>query len=792
MNKIFIFILFPIFYFSSIQIIEAQSRKTVITGQIVESIGQSPVEFATVMLGDMQSEQTLTGTTTDVDGNFALATDATDFFVAISFIGFETKRIDDISIVDGRVNLGIVSISEDSNLLSEVTVRAERSQTEFKLDKRVFNVGQDISSTGASALEVLNNVPSVTVSIEGDISLRGNAGVQILINGKPSVLAEGGNALGSITADMIDRIEVITNPSAKYDAEGSAGILNIVIKKEDKKGLNGSISLNTGVPNNHSLGLSVNRRTEKFNLFSQIGIGHRTFPSKSESLNSNLGTGASVSSIGTGDKNETFYNFILGTDYHINDNNIVTLTGNYSLEKETENSSSLFDQFVNNEVPFRSWNRTEATSATNPKFQYELQYKSDFKDHEDHDLIISAIGRSFAKDQNSEFSNIATLGILDSPQQDVRTDFKDANYTFKLDYTKPLTSNVSLELGAQYLINDVGNDYEVSNLVNEAWIVNPDLTNNFEFNQKVLGTYVTSAYEGKKWGIKGGLRLEHTDLSTLLATTNEEGNQDYVNFFPSVHTSYKLTEGFSVQAGYSRRIFRPRMRDLNPFFNIRNNFNVRTGNPNLRPEFTDSYEVNAIYILDKLSLNAGVYHRFTTDAVERVVTFVNNVSTTMPLNVGTNRTTGIEVNGKLSPSKKLTISGDFNLNFFKREGSFEGNNIDFNADFWSARIVTKIKLPANLDFEITGGHRSRMQSFQSIFSANTYADIGLRKKLMKGRTILNLSVRDVFASRNRESTTNQEDFYVYSFGQRGRFVTLGISYGFGKGDAMEFSSKRHR
>lgn len=771
---------------------KASPSETVITGKVIGQSSGQPIEFATVLISEKATGKAITGTTTDMEGRFSLATQATDFYLEFSFIGFVNQKVETFEIRDGKLELGTVLLAENSTTLDEVTVVAERSQTEFKLDKRVFNVGQDLSSTGASALEVLDNVPSVSVSIEGDISLRGSGGVQILINGNPSVLADGGNALGSITADMIEKIEVITNPSAKYDAEGTTGIINIVIKKEEKKGMNGSLTVNTGVPNNHSLGLSLNRRTEHFNLFTQLGVGYRTFPNTFESLNRNFVNGSSVESAGTGDKNETFYNLILGADYHINKYNVLTLSGSFAYEVEGEFSSTDFRVLDGDDNLDSQWLRAEETEATNPKFQYELQYKSDFQDHEDHALLFSAIGRFFGKDQRSAYDNIVSFGALQTTAQQVRTDFQDANYTFRLDYTKPFSEQFTVETGAQYLISDVGNDFSVHDLIDGDWLLNSAMTNNFEFVQKVLGTYATAAYEGPKWGFKGGLRWEHTDLSTFLATTEKSGNQDYSNLFPSAHTSYKVTEELSFQAGYSRRIFRPRMWDLNPFFNIRNNFNVRTGNPNLLPEFTDSYEVNGIYIVGKASLNFGVYHRFTTDVVERVTTFEDNISTTIPLNIGTNRTTGFEFNGKYTPSKSLTLTGDFNYNYFNRIGEFEGTNFDFNADQWSARLRSKTKLPADIDLELTLNYRSREQNFQSVFSANTFADLGIRKKLMKGKTILNLSVRDIFASRFRESETNQENFYVYSYGRRGRFVTLGISYGFGKGEAMEFSGqKRH-
>jgi outer membrane receptor protein involved in Fe transport len=776
----------------SFSVLSAQENAPVeVTGTVFEQASQQPIEFATVMLQDKATKAALTGATTNADGSFRLQTKVSDFTVKVSFVGYTEQEIVDFELVDGKVDLGRIYLTTEGKTLDEVLVRAERSQTEFKLDKRVFNVGKDLSSTGASALEVLNNVPSVNVSIEGEVSLRGSAGVQILINGKPSVLAsEQGNALGTLTAEMIESIEVITNPSAKYEAEGTSGIINIILKKEERRGMNGSVTVNTGVPHNHSLGLSLNRRTEKFNLFSQLGVGYRELPRDRENINRDLVTGTELRSEGREFRNEQFYNLILGTDYHINDLNVLTLSGNFAYEIEDQPSRTDFRFFDEAGFLANEWFRKEVTKATNPKWNYELQYKKEFKDDEDHTLLFSAMGNFFGKDLSSEFANTSLLDGSNFGDQRTRTNFQEAEYTFKLDYTKPFTEELTLETGAMYVANDVSNDFAVSDLNDGIWVLDSSLTNIFEYNQDVLGVYGTAAYEADKWGLKLGLRVENTDLKTFLVNTEASNDQNFTNFFPTAHASYKLTERVSLQAGYSRRIFRPRLWDLNPFFNIRNNFSIRTGNPNLLPEFTDSYEVSSIYILGKASMNFSVYYRYTTDVVERVSTFENNVNITMPMNIGTNRTTGLEFNFKYSPKRWLTFNGDANYNYFNRQGELEGTSFDFTADQWSGKLTAKFKLPADIDFEMTGQYLSGVQTVQSLVSENYFLDLGLRKKVMGGRGVFNFSVRDVFASRIRESVVQQPSFYLYNFAQRGRFITLGFSYGFGKGEAMEFSGQK--
>ncbi|CAL2101846.1 TonB-dependent receptor [Tenacibaculum sp. 190130A14a] len=775
------------------QLCIAQNSLTV-RGKIVDANSKQPLEFVSVIVNNNKTNQPVTGATTGIDGAFELKTKVKDVNVEISFIGFKTKRITTIKNINGVANLNTIELEEDAQELDEVVVRAEKSSTEFKLDKRVFNVGKDLSSTGASAMEVLNNVPSVNVSIEGAITLRGGQGAQILINGKPSVIAsQEGNALGTIVADQIEKIEVITNPSAKYEAEGTAGIINIVLKKNDKKGWNGSISLNTGIPNNHSVGVSLNKRTEKFNIFSQIGVGKRTFPNESKSYNLNRTNNNEILSNGNGDKNEQFYNITLGTDYYINQYNVITLSGNFAYEIEDEDSKTQFDQVEGSNGNLNSsYNRFEITEATNPKFQYELQYKKDFKNNKEQSLLFSALGSFFGKDQTSEFNNEAIVGIAD-PNQKTRTDFKEAQYTFKLDYTHPITEAYTIETGTQYVLNDVTNDYAVDNFQGGIWVNDVNLTNIFDYKQNVFGVYITGAYEGEQWGVKLGGRLENTDLNTVLQTTRQENAQNYTNFFPSVHTSYKVNHNFSIQAGYSKRIYRPRLWDLNPFFNIRNQFNIFTGNPNLQPEFTDSYELTSIHKLGKLNLNFGVYYRNTTDVIEDVSSYntTTGVTTRMPQNFGTSKITGFEANYKVNLTKWASVNGDFNYNIFNRKGQFDAdNNFDFEGSRWDTKSTVKFKLPESFDLEVSGNYRSKYKTAQGTVAKNVFANLGLRKKIIKGKVILNLSVRDLFASRIFESTQEGTSFFSSSSRQRGRFVTFGISYGFGKGEAMEYSARK--
>lgn len=767
----------------------AQSTLT-IKGRVVNE-NKEALSYVTVAAMSKTTGQLIGGTTTEEDGSFELSVEEAAVQLELSFIGFQNLVLGEVQSSDGRWDTGEIVMLSEALELEEVNIVAERSKTEFKLDKRVFNVGKDISSSGAGALEVLNNLPSVNVDIEGKISLRGNQGVQILIDGKPSVASsDPRNALGAITAEMIESVEIITNPSAKYEAGGTSGIINIVLRKEEKEGINGSISLNTGYPNNHSIGGSLNRRTSRFNLFTQFGGGYRTMPTISESYNLNRQTQQYIDSEGSGKRNENFYNLTLGADYFLNKNNTLTLSGNYAYEIEDNPSEVTFSIYDDTSEPRSRYIRKEETKATNPKWQYDLQYKRQFTNHKDHVLLISAQGQFFGKDQESSFLNTFITGNTGAINQRTETDFYQADYTYKLDYTNPISKTTQLEAGGMYVINDVGNDYAIFDEVNGVWQPNFNLTNDFRYNQKVLGVYTTASYEARKWGVKVGLRAEETKLNTLLATTQEANNQDYFNLFPSLHTSYKVSPALSFQAGYSKRIFRPRLWDLNPFFNIQNNYFIRTGNPNLLPEFGDSYEITGILVRDKWSVNISTYHLYTSDVMENVSYFDNGVTISTRENVGTNRKTGLEINGKYTPLSWLSINGDVNWGYFSRKGSFNGTVFDFQNSQWSAKTTVKFKLSGDLDLELTPNYQSGFQTVQGTTSGFLFADAGLRKKILKKRAVVSIGIRDIFASRIQENIIDQTTFFVRNFSQRGRFITVGFSYSIGKGEVMSYTGGR--
>lgn len=768
----------------------AQNKQNIsVSGKIVEATSQLPVEYATIRLFNKQ-DSLVTGTITNLKGDFELTSSLKDFYLKIDFIGYSPLLVTNYEITNNQVDLKAIKLDASDIHLNEMVVRAEKTQTVFKPDKRVFNVGQDLVSMGGSAYDVLNNVPAVDVNIEGKVSLRGNANVFMLINGKPSVITSG-NSLGTITAEMIDRVEVITNPSAKYDAEGTSGIINIIIKKEDKKGTNGAFSLNTGTPHNHSIGISLNRRTEKFNLFSQLGAGYRRFlfSNYGYTIDKSKSAPTTLFTNGKGEKNEQFYNLILGADYNINPQNILSLSAHLGYEIEDESADLNYKTMDSNNSVFSEFTRKDATDGVNPKMEYQLNYEKTFEGKEKQSLTASATGSYFGKDKTSDFTNQDINTILN--MQQTQHVYSEMQYVFTTDYTHPFTETSLLETGAKYEVNDLKNDYSFLNWNESEWIDNPALTNKFDYRQNIGAAYATYSQEMDQLDLKFGLRLENTQVNTLLHNTNKEKKQNYTDLFPSIHSTYKFSDGFSLQAGYSKRISRPDLDDVNPFASYRDEYNLRKGNPDLQSEYTHAFELTMVKIFPLGSLSGSLFHRRTSDVMSQILTVENNVTTTSYENIGKSYSTGIEINSKLNPAKWFTIMLDTYYSNYQRRGQYQEINFDFNSNYWWGRLTTKLKLPAGIDAEIRMRHRSQYKDVQSLRKAQSTMDLGIRKKIMKGRGIFHLSVNDLFNSRNTISVSDEEGFYSYSEYKRGgRRVILGFSFGFGKGEAMEFSGQK--
>ncbi|MFT4664301.1 MAG: ferric enterobactin receptor [Polaribacter sp.] len=764
--------------------------KPVIKGNVIDSNNELPLEFATVTLMNAADSSVVTGGITDEKGSFLIESRPGNYIVKIEFISYKNQYRDNIKLGKNnpKADLGTISLSPDANLLNTVEVRAEKSQLNIALDKKVFNVGKDLANRGGSATDVLDNVPSVSVDIEGNIALRGSGNVRILINGKPSGLVSGNtNGLKSIPASSIDRIEVITNPSARYEAEGMSGIINIILRKEQQKGLNGSFDLTLGYPTQYGAAINMNYRRKNLNFFTNIGINQQEGP----------GGGYENREFTTGDTTEITRqerdhlrggltrNIRLGADYFINDKNILTTSFLWSVSDQNNITDLKYEDFINSiNNPIGISRREDNEEEDEVELEYAMTYRKIFS-KEGHELTTDLRYQDNSEIELSDYvQSYFNKEDLPSGQandfQQSSNDEGERQTIFQMDYVHPFSKEKKFETGIRSSFRRIKNNYKVEELdLNEEWQALIGLTNEFSYNEDIYAAYASYGDKIGKFSYQGGLRMEYTDILTKSKETNEEIPKSYINFFPSVNLSYDLPKSNAIQLSYSRRIVRPRFRLLNPFSSFSDDRNLRVGNPDLDPEFTDSYELGHIKYWDKGSLASAIFYRYSTDVIDRIREVNENDGTTIsrPQNLATRNEYGFEFVASYNPTKRIRINGDVNFLRSITDGSSQGQ--DFNADTYtmSGRIMTKLTILKSVDSQISYNYRAPRKTTQGTRNSIHSMDVALSKDVLKNNGTITFSIRDLFNSRKWIYTTELENLYADGeFQWRARSLVLTFNY----------------
>lgn len=768
---------------------DPEDARAKVVGKVLSADDNMPLEFAAVSIYNKKDSSLITGGVTNEKGEFAVDVLVGNYYGKIEFISFKPYLIEDITVAEGqrRVDLGVIQLRSDATTLMEVEVRAEKSTMQMSLDKRVFNVGKDLANRGNSVTELLDNVPSVSVDIDGNVSLRGRDNVRILINGKPSGLIGNGDANGlrQLPANLIEKIEVITNPSARYDAEGMTGIINIVLRKETKGGLNGSLDLNTGNPHNHGAAVNLNYRQDKINLFANVGTRFRQSPGDRSLYQEFYRNDTTFILVETGDRRRgglsTTYRF--GLDYYLSNSDI--LTGSFSLRSSDDNNFSTLtyeDFLFNLDNPTKVTRRTDDESEDEIDLQYSLNYKRTTK-KKGEQLTID-----FQYEENSEiegsdfreeyFSSDQSASGQEDLLQRSNNDESVKQYLIQLDYVYPWGKEGKFETGYRGSLRHINNDYLVEELADGSWERLDNFSNDFIYDENIHGLYVSAGNKINKFSFLFGLRAEYSDVRTELVNTNEINDRDYLNLFPTAHLTYDLAQDNSVQLSYSRRINRPRFWSLNPFFSYSNPRNFRGGNPNLDPEFTHSIELGHIKYWTNASLSSSIYYRNSTGVIQRIRT-IDEVGNTfsIPQNLATENAYGLEVTYSITPYKWWRVNGD--LNFFR--SITNGRNIgeNFSADnfSWFGRLTSLMDLTKKLDFQLRANYRAPQATTQGTSKSMLGVDLALSQDILKDQATVSLSVNDLFNSQLRRFTTFGDDFYSDgSYRWRRRQVTLSFNY----------------
>ena len=765
-------------------------QKYGIAGRVVDAYTNQPLEFATVSVFSTKDSSLAEGNVTEASGAFFIELKPGSYYLLIEFISYKPKTIGGI-VLDREepvAELGAIAMEPDSKMLQEVEVRAEKSQMTLSLDKKVFNVGKDLANMGGSASDVLNNVPSVTVDVEGNVELRGSGGVRILIDGKPSGLIgiNGADGLRQIPANLIDRVEIITNPSARYEAEGMAGIINIILKKDKSEGLNGAFDLALGYPEEFGPSVNLNYRKNKFNFFANYGLRYRLSPGSGEQYQEFLAKDTTFITSQTSKRQRGGWanNLRLGADYFFNEKNILTTSLSYRRsDNDNFNKITYRDFLFNLQNPTALTFRTDDETELDNNLEYALTYKKLFE-RQGHELTADIRFQDNQEDERSDF-----LEEEFSPDGSIKTESdlhqrsanleKQRNIIMQLDYVRPFSKDGKLEAGMRNGLRDINNDYLVEQETDDdLWLPLPGLTNNFIYTENIYALYGIAGNKFMKFNWQLGLRAEYSDVRTELVQSDSVNHRKYANLFPSAFLGYELSEKNSVQLSYSRRIRRPDFWDLNPFFTFSDARNFWSGNPNLDPEFTDSYEVGYLRYMEKGSVTASAFYRHTDQVIEQIRTQLSDTSSfSRPVNLATRNDYGLEITGSYDLLKSWRVNGNLNLFRSMTEGEFEGQRFSADTYTWFGRLSSRVTLMKKVDLQVNFNYTAPRQTTQGKAKSIWHIDPAVSMDLLKGNATLTLSVRDLFNTRRRRYITEGSNFYTEGeFQWRARQTTLTFSY----------------
>lgn len=771
-----------------------------VTGTILDKTSKKPLEYATIRLTNNRNPKIIGGGITDSNGRFEASIPAGNYNIKAEFISFKPYELPEKALTKD-IDLGNMELEEDFTQLKQVEVRAEKTHIDIKLDKKVYTVGQDLMVKGGTVSDVLDNIPSVAVDAEGKVSMRGNENVTILIDGKPSNAVNMAEALRLIPADNIDKVEVITNPSARYDAEGGGGILNILLKKGKNQGFNGSIILAAGTPENSSISGSFNIKNEKSNFFSTIGYAKRDNPGNFKIDQENFDNDRNLISTVKERRNNNRYsegfNGNFGMEIYIDKSS--SWTNMLSLRKNKGgNPENVTYSIFSPTQPFAQTGRFNDLYRDNQNAEYTTNFIKRFK-KEGHKWTIDG---AFSVDVDREASNI--LGTEIQPVFSLITSERTTNKqkqsrnTVQSDYVLPLGTKSQFECGVRGNYLTLLTDFKVEEDLqrNGNFTINTNFTNVLEYKENVSAAYMQFGSKIGKFSFLTGLRLEHSNIHINQLTLQSFTTKNYDNFFPSAFLTYELNSSTNLSINYSKRINRPRDRFINPFSTYSSNVNFFVGNPDLNPSLSDVVDLGLLKKWNKLTLNTSLYFNQTNGNFQIVRketgNFVNGIPVIFntPFNLSTDNRLGFEFTLNYSPYKWWRLNGNFNYFSNKTDGIYRYTNaaneqktVDFNnfSSTWFTRITSKITLPYKVDFQVNGTYNAPQKIAQGKTVGVGSMNLALSKDVLKDKGTIAFNISDVFNSRKRIMDLNLPNVNSYSEMQwRERQITLSFTYRFNK------------
>lgn len=776
-----------------------------ITGKIVDGQNQEGIPFASAILLDRKSKAIVKTVQSDVEGVFTLSNLANGVYTfKASYVGFQTMVRDSVSITDAvkEVNFGAIKMKiAQGNILNEVNITATKPTMQMGIDKKIFSVDQSLVSEGGSASDLLQNVPSVQTDIDGNVSLRGSSGVRVLIDGKPSLIAGGNVAqiLQSIPASSIESVELITNPSAKYDAEGQSGIINIVLKKNKKLGFNGSVALTAGNRDNYNANTSMSFQNKKVNLYgnysyrygNRIGGGFNNI----QYLNPSPNGLAFADQLNDSKDLNKGHNLKAGMDYYLAEKSVISFSSGLNFRNGDENEYLNINQLYANRNPFSLSSRNNKEQQKGNSYDLNLDFSQKFKNPKEEIML----NLSFSEGNNDNFQqynttiyNVNGANANDLDIQRTTRDGFNRNFNVQADYTKPLGEFGKIEAGyrSQIRLSESNTYADQLNPLTGNYDFSYTLSNDFNNKDQVHAAYFNYQNQIRNFGYQLGLRAEDARLDTRMGAYSMSsglnftpGKVAYRRIYPSVYLTQKFTGDQQMQLSYSRRVNRPRGWDTNPFVDVSDPLNHRQGNPNLQPEDVHAFELSYSKYWKKFSIVSSVYFRQTNDVIQRLRTEpdANGITLTTPQNLTRNISSGMEFIGKYDVAKAWNFTANVNLYQSKIQG-VPAFGIVENAGFsWNANLTNNFVLPLGITLQVKGDYRAAEIMAQGKRKAMYGLDAAGKYDFKDKKSSLSLNIRDVFASRRWQMTTTGSTSIVdFSRQMQGTMANLTYSYRFGK------------
>ena len=766
------------------EINKTELSKGNLTGYVYDSEVDKPLEYATVSIINIENGSIVNGTISDESGFFQLKNiDPGVYRIEITFIGYEKKVIKKLEITNKsrKIELGQVMISPASESIDEVVVTADRPTMTYKIDKKIINVSQQHTSASGTAVEILENVPSVTVDIEGNVSLRGSQSFTVLIDNKPTVL-DPSDALSQIPASAIENIEIITNPSAKYDPDGTSGIVNIITKKNKMQGINGVVNLNAGMYDRYGGDFLINYRKEKFNVYVGADLNTRNMygSRETESRTYQNDTTSYILSDGEFNRGGSSYSFRGGVDYNFNAFNTLSFEARYGNRDGNSDNETNYHEFINPGTFNEYYTSKEESERGGDYLSLNLSYTRKFnkKGHE-----LYALVNYSKRDFDSESTNrlINQNNEIVSGQRSIETGPRQP-LRFQLDYTLPLNETNKFEAGYQSRMADNTEKAEMFMYDTSATVMDfvfeDQYSNTSNYRRSIHSLYGIYSGELGNFGYQGGVRGEYTYRDITIDETDENFNIDRWEIFPTVHMSYNLPKENQVMASYTRRIDRPRGWYLEPFLTWSDAYNVRRGNPGLDPEYIDSYELSYLNKFGRNSFSFEAYYRVTHNKIERVRSvYSENVFLSSFENVGKDYALGIESMLGLDLQKWWHVDLMGILYDYRVEGQLGGRDFSESSFNWNIRFNNILRFGDNSRLQFNAMYNSPTISAQGERSDFFMTSLAYKHDFMKKAFSATVQVRDVFGTMKHSSTYSGDDFYSYShFEPKTPFVSVTLTY----------------